>query len=627
MLAGLRSAAKSKWAIPVIAALAISFAVWGVNDAFTGGARDAVATVGPEKVRIDDYAQAFRTQLQNVTQQTGQTFTTAEARQAGFDREILTRMITQAALDAKAADLGLSGSDQALSRDIRQTEAFQDSVRGEFSRDVYVAAIAGIGMTPAEYEEAVRKDISRLQLVNAVIAPARVPTQFVEARETFENEVRTAEVLVLPAALAPVDEEPDDAALQAVIDENAAAFTFPEMRALTVVWLDMETMQAIVNVSDEDVRALYDFRRDSLAQPATRSFAQLTAPDQATAEAAAERLRAGEDAAAVAEELGLAPPVVQEEAARADIVDAAVAEQAFASAEPRVLVVEGALGWAAVQVTAATEAREPSYEESEETLRAELAEEGATETLYEAVANLEDARGAGMTLEDAAATAGVAAQSYAPVSAQGRDENGNFYAELAQAPEVLAAAFGLNLSETSQVLELPDGGYAMVRVDEIVPQRVAELSEAREDAAGLWRAQRLDEALQEIEADARARIEAGASFAEAAEAIGQPARTEIAIVRRGQTAGPVDARLSAALFEAEQGELVSGRTTGDSRVLARVTAIEHPEVNDLSVANELTEELTNDILTQFQAALSDEYEVRIYEDQIALALGETPQTQ
>jgi peptidyl-prolyl cis-trans isomerase D len=626
MLAGLRKAAKSKIAAPIIVILAVSFAAWGVNDAFTGGARDAVATVGSEKVTISDFTQAFQTQVQNLSQQTGEVITTPQARQAGLDRQILSQMITGAALDAKADELRLGASDAAIARDIQATPSFQDNVRGEFSREVYTRAVGGIGLTPGEYEESLRGDIARNHVVSAVLSPARVPQTFIDARQAYQNETRTVEVLILPAVLAELDAEPDDAALQAVMDENAAAFTFPGMRALTVAWLDMATMQAIVEVSDEDVRALYDFRRDSLSTPATRDYAQISAPDEATANAVAERLRAGEAPEAIATDLGLSAPILGDAAAQGDIVDETIAAQIFESAEPRVFTVEGQLGWAAVQVTGGADATEPTFEESEATLRAELAEEGAQDRLYEAIAQIEDARGAGRSLEDAAAEAGVAPQSYEPVTAQGQDAAGNFYVDLAQAPELLGAAFALNPSETSEMIELPDGGYAMVYVDEVIPERVAALDEMRDEAEAMWRAQQIDAALQALETQAREQIEGGASFADAAAAIGQPARTEIAIVRRGQTAGPVDAQLSAAVFAASEGELVSGRTAGDSRALARVTRIEHPAQPDPALANAMVDEVSNDLLTQFQAALADEYPVRIYEDQIGLALGDAPQT-
>src|SRR5690606_34303633 len=122
---------------------------------------------------------------------------------------------------------------------------------------------------------------------------------------------------------------------------------------------------------------------------------------------------------AIANDLGLAPPVAQANAARSAIVDRAIAAAIFESMDPRVVVVDGALGWAAVEITGGAPAREPDLAALEPQLRAELAEDGATDKLYDTIAELEDGLGAGMSLEDAAAAAGVAAQSYEPVSAQG----------------------------------------------------------------------------------------------------------------------------------------------------------------------------------------------------------------
>ncbi len=626
MLAGLRNAAKSKIAIPIIVILAASFAVWGVNDIFTMRAGDAVGRVGPETVTVSDYQRAFSTAVQRQATQSGRAFTTQDARAAGLDQQILQQMMQGAAIDAKASDMNLGASDAAVSQDIRATEAFQDTVRGEFSRDVYESALGGVGMTPRNYEDSIRTDIARGQILNSALVRMRPPEVFVDAREAYRNETRTAEVLILPAALVDLDEEPSDADLQALIDENGQAFTFPELRALTVVWLNMETMEAIVEVSDDDVEALFEFRRESMSSPATRSFVQIAAQDEETANAAAERLRAGEAPGDIAASLNLASPIIQDEAARADIVDAQIAEAIFESTEPRVVVAEGVLGWAAIQVTGATEAQEANLDASTEALRAELARDGATDTLYEAISELEDARGAGMTLEEAAREAGVAAQSYAPVSAQGRDMHGDFYIDLAAAPELLSRAFSMAAGQTSDLVELPDGnGYAVVRVDDIQAQRVATLSEAREDARAFWRSRQVGEALQEVEARAREIIEGGGSFGEAAEAIGQPARIELAVFKRGQSAGPVDARLSAELFEAAQGELISGRTAGDSRALARVTKIEQQAEDAPNVSAELGDELASDLFVQFQNALFDEYRVETYPDQIDLALGDTTQ--
>ncbi len=624
MLAGLRSAAKSKWAIPIIVFLAASFAIWGVNDAFTGGPRDAVATVGGQKVTVNEYSRNLRQQLQQMSQE-GRGLTMADARQAGLDQQLLNQLVVGAAIDAKTDRLQLGASDVVLARDLQQTEAFRDTVRGEFSRDVYRSALAGAGMRESEYEAAVRRDFTREQLLRAVMGPVRTPAVLAESRSSWRNETRTIETLILPAGLADLDEAPDEAALQSLLDANRDVFTFPERRALTVVWLDMRSMQALVEISDDDLEALFEFRRASLSSPATRDFTQIAAPDEAVANEALALLEAGETPEAAAASLDLAPPIENPAARRDDIVDAVIAEQIFDSLEPRDFAAEGRLGWAVIRVTGGTEAQEPDLAAQQESLRAELAEDGALETLYQAISDLEDARGAGYTLEESAVATGVPAHSYEPVDAQARDDAGALHADLASAPAVMAAAFNLGPGETSGLLELPDGGYAMLRVDGITPQRVAELDEVRDSVMSLWRSRLVSDSLDTLEASVRTRIEAGETFGEIAAGLGAPARSELAILRRGQTAGPVNAQLAASLFGAAPNELVSGAGPGQARVIARVTRIGLDEEPDPGLRTELADEITNDLLLQFQEALLDEYEVRIYQEQIDLVLGDAPQ--
>jgi len=49
----------------LIGMLVLAFAVWGVNDMFTPGARNAVATVGDAEVSIDDFDTRFRRELES----------------------------------------------------------------------------------------------------------------------------------------------------------------------------------------------------------------------------------------------------------------------------------------------------------------------------------------------------------------------------------------------------------------------------------------------------------------------------------------------------------------------------------------------------------------------------------
>lgn len=626
MLAGLRNAAKSKFAVPIIALLALSFAVWGVSDAFRGGSRDAVASVGPETVSITDYQRRFNQQIRMISQQTGETFTSQDAREAGLDQQVLQQMITGAALDAKAADLELGVSDSFLSEEIRSIPAFQDQIRGRFSRDAYLNSIAQLGMSPQEFERSIADDIMRQQMLEAVSGGETAPALMAENRRNYAAETRTADVLVLPRSLAGDIGEPSDDALQQIVDENEAAFTQPERRAVTVVWMDPTRMQQAMQIDQTELQELYEFRKDSLSKPGSRSFLQITAQDADAAQVIAERLTAGETPEAVAESYG-AEVVTREVSTEAEVVEPAVGEAVFGMTPqdaPR--AVEGRFGWTVIDVTAAEDAVTPSLAEVEQELRTELAGDRAQEMVYDALGLFEDARGAGASMEAAAREAGLVAMSYLPVDRRGYTENGLTFDELASASALMERAFSLQTGAVSDLIDLDDRGFAVVRVDRVVEERLESLDAVREAVESVWRSREIEERLSERAAAAAERARNGEPLSQIANGL-EGAEVERVILRRGQTAGAAGPRLTASLFEAREGEVVTAASQNGGQAVAALREISIGQPAQPVQTDQLASEIGNDLSVQFQTALRSEYDVRTYPDQLGIALGDAPVSQ
>ena len=622
MLAGLRNAAKSKWAAPIIVVLALSFAIWGVNDMFRGGPRDAVAVVGPEKVTAQEFSDEFNRRVQTIARQNEGRFTAQDARDAGLDRQILSEMITMASLDAQAGNFGLGASDRALFEEIQSIEAFRDPVRNEFNRDQYRSQLAQLQMSERQFENAVRGDIIRQQLIRAVTAGESAPASFAERRQAFAGESRRADVLVLAPSLAEEIGDPTDAQLQDIIDSNQSAFTQPERRAVTVAWLSPSDFEQTVDVTEEQIEELYEFRKDSFAEAATRSYVQIQLPGEEEASAVAARINDGETAEAVAD--SVEADLVQAEAASADdIVDSEIADALFAmSAEDPARVVEGRFGWSVVDVTAAVDAETPAIEDVRDELRSELAADTAIENMYDAISAFEDARGAGAPIEDAATEAEIVAMSYLPVTRQGRGAEGETFAKLMAAPQVLELAFQMQEGETSALEDLGDQGFAVVRVDRVNAEELVSLAEARPAAEQVWRSQQLQENMEAVASEAAERAENGEAFSDIAADIGAGASVESVTVTRGQTAGAAGPRLVGALFEAAPGEVVTAPSAQGGQAVAALREISVDPGAESPSREEMANEVTQDLLTQFQLALQQQYEVKTYPDQIAFALGD-----
>ena len=284
---------------------------------------------------------------------------------------------------------------------------------------------------------------------------------------------------------------------------------------------------------------------------------------------------------------------------------------------------EGRLGWRVVRIDAANDPVAPSFEDQRSALVNELAGDQAEGMMLDALAVFEEARGAGATLEEAARQAGIPAERFDWLSADGASVNGQQAFTLREAPEILENVFALPQGFAGDLTNYAENGYFVVRVDALDPARLPEVDEVREQASAFWRLRQVDDQLQSLVDDALARASAGESLdAIAADLDG--ARVEAATLGRGETAGPFTRQLVSQAFGAAEGAPFPARA-GDqrTRAVAIVDEIIAPAGRPVSPERvaALKEELENDLAVALETALLTGYEIRQDQRLIDLALG------
>src|SRR5690606_5881250 len=101
---------------------------------------------------------------------------------------------------------------------------------------------------------------------------------------------------------------------------------------------------------------------------------------------------------------------------------------------------------------------------------------------------IDDGIAAGTPLEDLAADIGLKLEKLGPVRADGStaestDGIKNFETDREQ---ILKTAFELSAEETSSVLEMKDGSFAVVRADAITEKSYQPFDEVKADLAKIW---------------------------------------------------------------------------------------------------------------------------------------------
>src|SRR6202023_3267100 len=104
----------------------ISFGIfWSIGDVFRGFGSNNLARVGGIEIGADTFRNAYQTELQRQQRMERRNITNDEAHQNGLDRQVLSRLVGEAALDDQARRLGLAVSDEAIGKAIVNDDNFK----------------------------------------------------------------------------------------------------------------------------------------------------------------------------------------------------------------------------------------------------------------------------------------------------------------------------------------------------------------------------------------------------------------------------------------------------------------------------------------------------------------------
>ncbi len=619
MLVNLRKIAGT-WIMAIFSFLIIiSFAVWGIGDIFRGRTSNTVVTVGEVEISGLDVSREFRREMDRLRVLFGGNLDSEQALRLGLLDRAVDALVARTLYDLDSAERGLAVGDDQVRRAIVDTRSFQNAA-GVFDPGVFASTLAASGLSEEQYVAILRNDIRRGQLLGSIAAAAPSPDVLVEALYRHREQRRVAEYFVVGRDGVGDAGEPDDAALAAYHEANAARFTAPEYRKLTFIHITAEELADEIAVSEEEIEAEYDDRRGALVQPEKRTVDQILLGDEGTAKAARERVMNGEDFFAVAEDLaGMdAEEVALGEITRGGLVEE-VAGAVFDLGEGDVgAPVQSPFGWHVFRVTAVTPERVPALAEMRDEIERDIARRNAVDGLYQLTNTLDDTLAGGATLEEAAAELKLNLGRAEAVDSNGRTPAGVHADNLPKVVEFLTIAFETPEGQPSLLVETARGSYFIVRVDGVTAPALRPLETIRDEVTVGWRNAEIDKAMIARARAAVERIGAGEDFAEVAASLGGTPEKSAPVRRDGDGgAGVLAPDLVDALFSRDVGTPAIARAA-DRRgyVVARATEIVEAdpagdEAGTDALSDEFRASIATDVMSQYRAVLEARFPVRV----------------
>lgn len=379
-----------------------SFVLVGIDSNYFSEKSPVVARVEGHKINQTDWDNAHRAETDRIRAQSpaidAKLLDSPQARYATLERLVRDRVLA-----AAAQDMHLVTTDAQLARSLQEIPAIAGLKRadGTLDAEAYRALVGAQGLTPEGFEANVRRDLSISQVLGGVMGTAfTTPSQVKLALDPL-YEQREIQVAQFKAADFASKVAPTEADLQAYYEANAAKFVQLEQASVEYVVLDVDSVRAGIQLSEDDLRTYYKQNQERLAGKEERraSHILINAPKDAPA---ADREKAKARAQELLVQVRKAPGTFAEIAKKSSDDKGSAAsggdlnffgrgamvkpfeDAAFSLKKGEISdIVESDFGYHIIQLTDIKTPRQPSFEEVRPTLEAELKQQQAQQKFAE----------------------------------------------------------------------------------------------------------------------------------------------------------------------------------------------------------------------------------------------------
>ena len=265
MLQDIRDSASSWVAYIIIGLLVLSFAMWGIQEYFGGGAAPPVATINGNEITLSAFNQQVQQRKQMLQSVLGENYQQQYPDESIVRKQVIKDMVRTELLRQEVDDAGFEISNQNLIRRIHAIPQFQKD--GKFDPEQYKRILESQRYNKTQFESELREQDKLRQFENSLAASSFIPKAELQRFQKISEQTRDfkyALVEVNPDAITVADAD-----IESYYNESKQFYQTPEQVKLAYVELKEQDLADSISVSDEDAQAIYD------SQPERYQTAQL----------------------------------------------------------------------------------------------------------------------------------------------------------------------------------------------------------------------------------------------------------------------------------------------------------------------------------------------------------------
>jgi peptidyl-prolyl cis-trans isomerase D len=475
----------------VIAAFIILY-IPAFQGAPAGSPGETLAKVGGLPISVGEFQKAYLDVRRRYEQMYQGRMDPAMLKRMGLENQVLQNLITTRLVTLEAKRLGLAIDDATLARSLETSPEFQEN--GRFlGGDEIKRRLDYKGISVEDFEEQFRNQLLRDRLEALVTDAVSVTPDEVEREFRRRNEQIKAEYVLVDAARFRPGVVVTDDEVKARLESRKDSYRIPEKRVVSYLLVDEQALRPRATVTDNEIESYFKEHADEFRQPEQACASHILvkvksgpeakeghADDEARkmAEGLLARVKAGGDFAEIARKSSEDEGSAQNGGdlgcfGRGQMVPefdgAAFSMKSGETSE----LVKSSYGYHIIRLASRTEESVPSLGTVKERIRPILVSQKVQALASDKAQAITALLARGRSLEDAAREHGLTVQKSAPF-ARGDSP------EPLSSPALVARAFELKAGETDKEEFDVRRGFAFIALAEVQPARPAELKDVQE---------------------------------------------------------------------------------------------------------------------------------------------------
>lgn len=472
MLSAVKNKTKGIVTYTIVGFIALTFVVTALYGIDFSGAGKAVAIVDGEEISKQEFMSEFTVQQRRFQEQL------AENYDAKFDvvlkQSVIEDMVNRYLLNQFAEKMGYATTNQELQAQIQSNNLFKE--QGVFSFSRYEQLLRINGYSVDEYEVSKAKELTREQTKNNLLRSAFVTPNALKRIENLNSQQRQFDYIKINANDYLDKVKVDAKSVRDYYDNQKESFVEPQKIKIDYVELSLSDISKGIEVDDDQLFNFYEEEKQRFTTEEQRRAQHILIEDKAQAQSVLDQLNQGGSFSELAKLYSM-DPGSKDNAGDLGLFTRGVMvpefEEKVFSMNPGELsnLVKSDFGYHIIKLNEIRSGDVKSFE----SVRTELTELYQTSEARKLLNNLYiqmENLAYEASLEELSTQMDLTLQSsdWLTQNTQNMDA------------KIIQAAFSdvvLNKSENSQVIELSEQNYVVLRVREKLPQRQKSFDEVK----------------------------------------------------------------------------------------------------------------------------------------------------